>query len=70
MKVPLVDQIAHAERTLNGLRQMAHEGVVIPDGPSLEHRLNCQEGICLTLRWLETYEAPFRQYMAQRSKDA
>lgn len=70
MKVPLALQIIEADRHRDGLQSLVDEGAVSPEAPPFIDRLHAAEGICLTLRWLETFEAPFRQFMAQRSKDA
>ena len=65
MKVLLPMQIEEAERQRDALAQLMAEGVVFNEGPAIEHRLNCQEAIVLSLRFLQTYEQPFRRTYRQ-----
>ena len=69
MKIPLPVQIAEAERHRNSLQTLRDEGFEYPEAPSLQDRLDIQEGICLTLAFNKTYEKEFRQFMAMRSKE-
>ena len=64
MKISLPEQLREAETHRDEMQAQASTR------PTLTSRLHRSEGIVLTLRWLETYEIPFRAFMAQRSKDA
>lgn len=67
MKISLKEQIAEAETHRDGLHGLMEIGGQ-PPGVNIVTRLHRSEGIVLTLRWLETYEIPFRAFMAERSK--
>ena len=69
MKVPLAHQIIEADRHRDGLQRLVDKGAVSTDGHPFIDRLHAAEGICLTLRFNQTYEADIREYIAQRSKD-
>lgn len=66
--VPLPAQIAQAERVRDALIHLRTEGVEYTEGPTVQERLDAQEGIVLTLRFNQTYEQDIRQFMASRSK--
>lgn len=64
MKIPLSEQIHEAETHRDELQ------AALARRPELTDRLHRSEGIVLTLRLIESVEAPFRQFMATRhSKD-
>ena len=65
MKVPLSEQIEHAERHRDALAKLAAEGVTMTEGPDLQHRLHCQEATILTLRFVQAYEQPMRDTYRQ-----
>ena len=69
MKVPLAIQIEHADRARDALQVLVDEGVQSTDGPSFLDRLHAAEGICLTLRFNQTYEADIREYIAGKSRN-
>lgn len=60
MKIPLADQIEHAEHHRDALARLAAEGVTMTDVPDLQRRLDCQEATILTLRFVQAYEQPMR----------
>jgi hypothetical protein len=67
MKISLAEQIPEAECHRDELQALIASDA--KGQAELHRRLHRSEGIVLTLRWLETYEIPFRAFMAQRSKD-
>ena len=67
MKVPLSDQIQEAERYRDSLAKLAEEGATLTEPPDLSTRLHRAEGIVLSIRFLQTYEQQFREFMRQRS---
>jgi hypothetical protein len=60
VKVPLADQVEHAEWHRDALDGLAAEGVTMTEGPDLQHRLHCQEATFLTLRFVQAHEQPMR----------
>lgn len=64
MKVSLSDQIAEQERRRDELNTLAKSTA------EATGRLNAVEGTILTLRLLQAYEAPFREFMKQRTRNA
>lgn len=70
MKVSLSEQLEEATRYRDALERLHDEGVKFTEAPDLETRLHRAEGIVLTLTLLQVQEQDFRQFMAQRSRDA
>lgn len=64
MKIPLADQIAEQERRRDELNTLTKSTAEATD------RLNAVEGTILTLRLLQAYEVPFREFMKTRMRNA
>lgn len=62
MKIPLVHQIQEAERHRDEIHKLAAEDETLSD------RLDRAEGIILTLRFVQTYEAGFRDFFAAQKQ--
>lgn len=60
MKIPLLDQIAEAERHRDELQ------AALAKRPELAGRLHAAEGMCLTMRLVQAIETDLRQFMAER----
>jgi len=60
MKISLSAQIEEAEAHRDELLAQAH--------PHQAERLHRAESVCLTLRFVETYESEFRAFMKAKSK--
>lgn len=57
MKIPLSDQIAEAERHRDELQ------AAVAKRPDLVGRLHAAEGMCLTMRLVQSIETDLRQFM-------
>lgn len=65
MKIPIAAQIEEAEQHRDGLRGLVGMAAQ-PPGTDVRTRLDRAESICLTLTFVQAYEADFRAFMAQR----
>ena len=64
MKITLPSQLTEQEA------HMAELLLKREAGEDVQTRIDRTMGTILTLRMLQTYEAPFREYMKQRSRNA